>query len=108
MCHSLTTLLSLSAKIPRSHKVDNPYSGETFTEVAYDSSRDAHAKLDAAAVAQRQWARVPLRERQALCRQWIDALAGDSEAIARDISGQMGKPLQQARNEVNGTIARAK
>lgn len=93
---------------PLSHKVDNPYSGETFTEVAYDSSREAHAKLDAAANAQRQWARVPLHERQELCRKWIDALAGSAESIARDISGQMGKPLQQARNEVNGTIARAK
>lgn len=89
-------------------KVDNPYSGETFTEVAYDTSKQAHAKLDAAVTAQRQWAHVPLSERQALCTKWIDALAGSTESIARDISGQMGKPLQQARNEVNGTIARAK
>lgn len=89
-------------------KVDNPYSGETFAEVAYDTSKQAHAKLDASVKAQRQWARVPLHERQALCTKWVDALASSSESIARDISGQMGKPLQQAHNEVNGTIARAK
>jgi acyl-CoA reductase-like NAD-dependent aldehyde dehydrogenase len=89
-------------------KVDSPYSGETFTEVAYDTSKEAHAKLDASVLAQQQWQRVPLSERQELCKKWIDALASNTESIARDISGQMGKPLQQARNEVNGTIARAK
>lgn len=89
-------------------KVDNPYTGETFREVAFDAPKAAHAKVDAAARAQREWAHVPLSERQALCHKWIDALAASAEPIAADISGQMGKPLQQARNEVNGTIARAK
>lgn len=88
--------------------MDNPYTGETFREVAVDSAATAHAKVDAAARAQKDWAHVPLSERQALCNKWIDALAASSESIAADISGQMGKPLQQARNEVNGTIARAK
>lgn len=100
--------LSSTTTTTRSLKVDNPYTGETFTEVAYDTSAEAHAKLDASVAAQRKWQRVPLSERQELCRKWIDALASSTESIARDISGQMGKPLQQARNEVNGTIARAK
>ncbi|GLD99926.1 hypothetical protein PINS_up008653 [Pythium insidiosum] len=51
---------------------------------------------------------VPLAERQALCTKWIDVLASQTETIAAEISGQMGKPVQQARNEINGTIARAK
>lgn len=89
-------------------KVDDPYTGETFREVAFDSAKEAHAKVDAAAAAQRQWQHVPLHERQALCNKWIDALAANAEPIAADISRQMGKPVQQARNEVNGTIARAK
>ncbi|KAG2769656.1 hypothetical protein PC129_g2459 [Phytophthora cactorum] len=89
-------------------KVDNPYTGETFCEVAYDSKVEAHAKLDAAVNAQVDWKNVPLSERQALCTKWIDALKSNSESIAYEISGMMGKPVQQARNEVNGTIDRAK
>lgn len=89
-------------------KVDNPYTGETYVEVGYDSAKTAHAKLDAAVKAQRDWARVPLSERQVLCTKWIGALVSNTESIAKDISGMMGKPLQQARNEVNGTVARAK
>ncbi|KAF1795557.1 Aldehyde dehydrogenase, glutamic acid active site [Phytophthora cactorum] len=89
-------------------KVDNPYTGETFCEVAYDSKVEAHAKLDAAVKAQVDWKNVPLSERQALCTKWIDALKSNSESIAYEISGMMGKPVQQARNEVNGTVDRAK
>ncbi|TMW55119.1 hypothetical protein Poli38472_013881 [Pythium oligandrum] len=89
-------------------KVDNPYTGEVFTEVGVDSPLLAHQKVDTAAKVQREWQRVSLKERQALCTKWIDVLASQTESIAHDISGQMGKPLQQARNEVNGTIARAK
>jgi acyl-CoA reductase-like NAD-dependent aldehyde dehydrogenase len=89
-------------------KVDNPYTGETFCEVAYDSKAEAHAKLDAAVKAQLDWKNVPLSERQALCSKWIDALSSNVESIAHEISGMMGKPVQQAHNEVNGTIDRAK
>uniref|UniRef100_A0AAV1VLS4 Aldehyde dehydrogenase domain-containing protein n=1 Tax=Peronospora matthiolae TaxID=2874970 RepID=A0AAV1VLS4_9STRA len=89
-------------------QVDNPYTGEIFCEVAYDSKAEAHAKLGAAVEAQRDWKNVPLDQRQALCTQWVSALAGNAESIAHEISGMMGKPVQQARNEVNGTIERAK
>ncbi|KAF4318596.1 hypothetical protein BBO99_00002470 [Phytophthora kernoviae] len=89
-------------------KVDNPYTGETFCEVGYDSKAEAHAKLDAAVKAQIDWQNVPLSERQALCTKWISALSNNAESIAHEISGMMGKPVQQARNEVNGTIDRAK
>jgi acyl-CoA reductase-like NAD-dependent aldehyde dehydrogenase len=89
-------------------KVDNPYTGETFVEVGVDSAREAHQKVDAAAAAQRAWAHVPLAQRQAIATKWLDVLASETEAIAHDISGMMGKPLQQARGEVNGTIGRAR
>ena len=89
-------------------QVDNPYTGEIFCEVAYDSKADAHAKVDAAVKAQLDWKNVPLHERQDLCTKWMAALASNAESIADEISGMMGKPVQQARNEVNGTIERAK
>ncbi|CEG36198.1 aldehyde dehydrogenase [Plasmopara halstedii] len=58
--------------------------------------------------AQVDWKNVSLSERQALCTKWIDALKNNAEPIAHDISGMMGKPVQQALNEINGTIDRAK
>ncbi|DBA04474.1 TPA: hypothetical protein N0F65_010070 [Lagenidium giganteum] len=89
-------------------QVDNPYSGEIYCEVKYDTAKEAHAKVDKAHKVQQDWKNVSLKERQALCSKWIDTLESQADVIATDISGQMGKPLQQARNEINGTIARAK
>ncbi|TDH64868.1 uncharacterized protein CCR75_000603 [Bremia lactucae] len=88
-------------------KVDNPYTGETFCEVAYDSKAIAHAKLDAAGKAQLDWKNVPLSERQALCTKWTTVLKRNADSIAHEISGMMGKPVKQAQNEINGTIDRA-
>ncbi|CAI5730472.1 unnamed protein product [Peronospora farinosa] len=88
--------------------VDNPYTGETFCEVVYDSKAEAHTKLDAAVMAQLDWKNVPLNERQRLCTNWINVLSSNAADISNDISGMMGKPVQQARNEINGTIDRAK
>ncbi|KAI9908015.1 hypothetical protein PsorP6_004243 [Peronosclerospora sorghi] len=88
--------------------VDNPYTGKSFCEVAFDSRTEAHSKLDEAVKAQRDWKNVPLSERQTLCTKWVSVLSNNADFIARDISGMMGKPVQQARNEINGTIERAK
>ena len=103
----LPTLTSI-ADVAFRLRVDNPYTGEAVCEVAYDSKAEAHAKLDAAVKAQLDWKNVPLNERQRLCTNWIHALASNAADIADDISGMMGKPVQQARNEINGTIDRAK
>lgn len=81
--------------VSSSVKVDNPYTGDVYTEYGVDSLTEAHRKVDASAKAQRAWSNVPLIERQLLCTKWIDVLANHTESIAKDISGQMGKPLQQ-------------
>ncbi|KAJ0406159.1 hypothetical protein ATCC90586_001205 [Pythium insidiosum] len=81
------TRASFSTLQASSVKVDNPYTGKVYTEVAVDSKAEAHQKVDAAAAAQRDWMHVPLAERQALCSKWIDVLAGQTESIAADISG---------------------
>ena len=43
----------------------------------------------------------------AACRQFIDAFRAMKETIALDLTRQMGKPLSQARREVDTTLDRA-
>jgi acyl-CoA reductase-like NAD-dependent aldehyde dehydrogenase len=78
--------------------VDNPYTGEKYCEMPVDTSKEAHKKLDAAVKAQKQWKQVSLSERHKLCTKWIDILMSQADNIAKDITGQMGKPLQQVRS----------
>ncbi|RQM16502.1 hypothetical protein DD237_002494 [Peronospora effusa] len=100
----LTNIVSYASRLT----VDNPYTGETFCEVVYESKAEAYTKLDAAVMAQLDWKNAPLNERQRLCTNWINVLSSNAADISNDISGMMGKPVQQARNEINGTIDRAK
>lgn len=89
--------------------VDNPYTGDVYCEVPETTSKEAHEQLDTANAVQKEWQQVPLEERQELCRKWVEVLQDQTVAdqIAHDITGQMGKPLQQSFNEINGTIDRA-
>ncbi|MFT7623421.1 MAG: acyl-CoA reductase-like NAD-dependent aldehyde dehydrogenase [Myxococcota bacterium] len=89
-------------------KVDSPFDGEIVAEVAL-SGPDAIANIVAQAQeAQRANAALTLDQRIALCERWCVAFEARADAVARDISRMMGKPLGQARGEITGTLERAR
>jgi acyl-CoA reductase-like NAD-dependent aldehyde dehydrogenase len=51
---------------------------------------------------------VPVAERAALCTRAIERMVADEARISRDITRMMGKPLQQARRELQTMAARAR
>ena len=53
------------------------------------------------------WRDVSLRERVEICTQFIAAFRSMKESVALDITRQMGKPLVQARREVDTMLDRA-
>lgn len=54
------------------------------------------------------WRWTGVAERMALCERFIAAFEAEAEQTARDITRQMGKPLANARGEVQGMIGRAR
>jgi acyl-CoA reductase-like NAD-dependent aldehyde dehydrogenase len=88
-------------------RVDDPFSGETTCELPLATAAEAMAGVDRAAEAQRGFARASVRERVALVMRFCEALAARREEVARDITRQMGKPVAEARREVDTCIARA-
>lgn len=54
------------------------------------------------------WKGKTLADRCALVNRYITAVLEDKDAIAKEISLQMGKPLSQARGEVNGLVDRTR
>ncbi len=88
-------------------QVIDPFSGDVVVERAFDDGAVLEQKLAAAATAFERWRRVPLDAR---CRAVSDALAwfrAHKEEVAADVSRQMGKPIRQARAEVDGMLGRA-
>ncbi|MDT2004255.1 NAD-dependent succinate-semialdehyde dehydrogenase [Rhodococcus opacus] len=80
--------------------VHDPATGRELAAVADATIADGSAALDAAATAQKAWARTAPRERAELLRAAFDAVIARSDDFAMLMTLEMGKPLPEARGEV--------
>jgi succinate-semialdehyde dehydrogenase / glutarate-semialdehyde dehydrogenase len=81
--------------------VGNPATGSELAEVADAGPDDAARAMDAAAAAQEGWARTPSRTRSQLLRAAFDLVVERREVFAALMTAEMGKPLREARGEVD-------
>lgn len=88
-----------------SFPVLNPATGEVIGEVADADAADALRALDAAAAAQDDWRRVPSRARADLFHRAHRLLIERTPAIAGTMTLESGKPLAEARAEVDLSLA---
>lgn len=84
----------------RVFSVDDPATGRALTDVADAAPEDGVAALAAAAAAQRAFARTPPRERAEMLRRAFGLLLARLDDFAVLITLEMGKPLEEARDEV--------
>ncbi|SPC16385.1 NAD-dependent succinate-semialdehyde dehydrogenase [Cupriavidus taiwanensis] len=80
--------------------VTDPATAETFASVADSDAGDASLAVDAAAAAFPAWSRRPARERAQLLKRWHALILAHEDDLARIISTEQGKPLKEARGEV--------
>ena len=83
--------------------VTDPGSGETIGRMAAAAATDAAAAVAAAAAAFPGWAATPAPERAAALRRVARLLAERREEIAAVMTAEQGKPLAEARGEVEMT-----
>lgn len=88
--------------------MDNPYTGDIVTEIQTLTQKQAEDKVALAEKAFQQWKTSTLQTRQQLIRRWLDAMSKEGDAIALSVSEQMGKPLGQAKGELETAIKRAR
>jgi succinate-semialdehyde dehydrogenase / glutarate-semialdehyde dehydrogenase len=80
--------------------VEDPATGETFTEVADASPDDARAALDAACAVQAEWAAHPPRERGEILRRAWEKITERADELALVMTLEMGKPLAESKAEI--------
>jgi len=85
----------------------NPATEQLFRAIEPTSESEIESILSRMRVAQQQWRDVPVEQRMDICCQFINAFRAMKEAIALDITRQMGKPIVQARREVDAMLDRA-
>jgi len=87
-------------------EVVNPANETVITRLETDQKQAVSQKFAAAKVAQSVWRATPYAERVRVVERFRKLLAEGSEESSRILTSEVGKPLAQARNEVNGTLAR--
>src|SRR5262245_7996432 len=86
----------------------SPIDGSVYVERPLATGDQLARALAAAISAQRAWRRVPLTERAAILSKAVDAFVSHRDAIAEEISWQMGRPISQSPGEVRGFEERAR
>ncbi|WP_339456970.1 aldehyde dehydrogenase family protein [Pseudomonas sp. EA_65y_Pfl1_P120] len=78
----------------------NPVNGETVASYPYETHQQLDAALDRATRAFRTWRRQPVSQRAELLLNLASALRDQAEEMAQTIILEMGKPIAQARAEI--------
>lgn len=80
----------------------NPATEEIITTVKEDDSKSLSHKRNLLKMGQKNWATKTLQERKAVIAKFYELLEAEKEQLAAVLSSEVGKPLQQSRNEIGG------
>lgn len=87
-------------------KIVNPATEEVIREINEDTQESLNDKLTTLKAAQPAWSAIPLNERVAIVKRFGELLKQNIEQLSAVLTSEVGKPLQQSRNEINGACAR--
>jgi acyl-CoA reductase-like NAD-dependent aldehyde dehydrogenase len=85
----------------------NPANETVYRTIEPTPESELASNLQSMRRAQQAWRDVPVERRVEICRPFLDAFRSMKEKVALEITRQMGKPIQQARREVDTMLDRA-
>jgi acyl-CoA reductase-like NAD-dependent aldehyde dehydrogenase len=86
--------------------INNPATGELIRSVDTDTRESIQTKISLLREGQQRWASKKLPERIAVLKKFAALLQEDMMHCANILTQEVGKPLQQSKNEINGACAR--
>ena len=86
----------------------SPVDGSVYVERELATAAQIDRALKQAQIAQQTWKRTAVAERAKILNAFCDIFATQREAIANELTWQMGRPIRYTPNEVNGTLERAR
>jgi malonate-semialdehyde dehydrogenase (acetylating)/methylmalonate-semialdehyde dehydrogenase len=79
------------------HDVMSPYNGKKIGEFSTPSSAQIHSAIEAAAVAQKAWGLLPIKERSKVLFNFRNILLRDQDEISHLKSSECGKTFDEAK-----------
>lgn len=89
-------------------QIINPATEEIIFEIKEDTKDTLASKFESLQKTQPSWQQASLAERVQVLTTFSDLLEKNIEQLAATLTSEVGKPLQQSRNEVNGARTRIK
>ena len=89
-------------------QIINPATEEVITNIAEDTEQTIAKKFQLLKEGQALWSNVPLQKRIGCIARFYELLDEQKNELAAALTGEMGKPLQQSYNELNGARSRIK
>ena len=86
----------------------NPATQEIIQEIEEDSKEMIAEKYKLLKQGQPSWAALTVEQRIAIIQKFYDLLDAEKDELAKTLTAEMGKPLQQSYNEINGARTRIK
>jgi len=87
-------------------KIHNPATGSVIADVPPDGNADVRRKYHRARAAQPVWAGLPVKKRLSAIQAFRERIVAMHETLARTLTEEVGKPIRQSRNELNGLLSR--
>ena len=84
----------------------NPSTGAVIAAVEQDDQHSLDIKHNSLKEGQKEWSAVSLQQRIEILKAYSKLLASHIEPLAKTLTDEVGKPLQQSKNEINGSISR--
>ncbi len=89
-------------------QIINPATEEIIKELPEDTSPSLTRKFELLRSSQQTWHQVSLHDRVNMLKKFSGLLEKNIESLAAILTSEVGKPLQQSRNEINGARTRIK
>ena len=84
----------------------NPSTGAIIAAVEQDDQHSLDIKHNSLKEGQKEWSAVSLQQRIEILKAYSKLMASHIEPLAKTLTDEVGKPLQQSKNEINGSISR--
>src|SRR4051812_19992665 len=87
-------------------RIIDPATDQVLEELNEDSAQTVREKAARARQAQPAWAARPLEGRVGVLRRFRDLVVERQATLAETLTAEVGKPITQSNNELNGLLAR--
>ncbi len=101
-------LAAIRHSTPKKLAVINPATGDLIKELNEDTAGSIAKKQKLLSTTQPAWRQESRERRIEIIRNFSNCLEKEMESVSAVLTSEVGKPLQQSRNEIKGALARIK